>query len=57
MENSEVTKKKYPTGGIIVVTLGVIFLINNFFPTINFDKLWPIILIIVGISMLLKNKK
>lgn len=57
MENNEKPTKKYPTGGIIVITLGVIFLINNFFPAVNLEKVWPVILIIIGISMVLKAKR
>lgn len=57
MENNE-KPTKYPTkGGIIVITLGVIFLINNFFPAVNLEKVWPVILIIIGISMVLKAKR
>ncbi len=41
-------------GGIILITLGVLFLIEKFFPRLNFGDLWPIILIVAGI-LILKN--
>jgi phage shock protein C len=42
-------------GGIILVALGSIFLADEFIPGFNFDKLWPLILIGVGIYILTKN--
>ena len=41
-------------GGIILITLGVLFLIEKFFPRLDFGDLWPIILIVAGI-LILKN--
>ncbi|MCD4745987.1 MAG: PspC domain-containing protein [Bacteroidales bacterium] len=42
-------------GGLILITLGAIFLIDRFVPRINFGDLWPIILIIIGVVLIGKN--
>lgn len=41
-------------GGIILITLGILFLVEKFFPGLDFGDLWPIILIVAGI-LILKN--
>ncbi len=43
------------TGGLILITLGILFLIDRFVPQINFGDLWPIILIVIGITILMRN--
>ena len=47
--------------GLILITLGVIFLVIRYFPRIDFSDLWPVILIVVGIVLLrnafIGNKK
>ena len=47
--------------GLILITLGVIFLVIRYFPRIDFSDLWPVILIVVGIVLLrnafISNKK
>ena len=43
--------------GIVLLVLGCIFLADNFIPKIRFADFWPIILIALGLSMLLKAKK
>jgi uncharacterized membrane protein HdeD (DUF308 family) len=35
-------------GGIILITLGLIFLANRFIPNINFHNLWPLVLVVLG---------
>ena len=45
-------KNRRILGGIIIVTIGLIFLLNGFFPWVGWNKLWPIILIAVGIIMM-----
>ncbi len=35
-------------GGIILISLGLIFLANRFIPNINFGDLWPLLLVILG---------
>ncbi len=42
-------------GGVVLITLGVLFLLDQFIPNINFGDLWPVLLIVIGISILFKN--
>ena len=47
------------TGGIIMITLGVIFLCNTVFNINLFSQLgkfWPLILVALGVSILLKER-
>ena len=50
-------KKENVIGGLVLITLGVIFLADEFIPWISFQKLWPLILISIGIGMLYTNSK
>ena len=43
-------------GGVMLITVGALFLISNFVPHIDFGQLWPVIVIAVGV-MLILNKK
>jgi len=47
--------------GIMFILIGFIFLINEFFPQIDFKDFWPLLLIITGIIIiydeLQKDKK
>lgn len=45
------------TTGIILITLGVLFLISRYFPAIDFRDLWPFILIVVGILIIYRGKQ
>ena len=38
--------------GIILITLGLIFLADRFLPRIDFGDLWPVILLVAGIVMI-----
>ena len=59
-ENMEEQKKQPKNdgnlwGGLILITLGAIFLIDRFVPRIDFGDLWPLILIVVGVILISKN--
>ena len=44
-------------GGAIIIAIGIIFLLQNF---LNFDvmgKLWPVILIIIGVGVVFSQRK
>ena len=41
-------------GGVILIALGAIFLIDRFVPRIDFGDLWPVILIAVGAILITK---
>jgi phage shock protein C len=54
-------KKGSLIGGLILITLGAIFLADEFLPNIDFGDLWPVILIVIGAGILInaftgKNK-
>jgi LiaI-LiaF-like transmembrane region len=39
------------TGPLILITLGVLFLLNNLYPDLfRFGRMWPVILIVIGLS-------
>ena len=48
---------KGKTLGFILIALGVIFLAGNYLPDFGIERLWPIILIAIGISILCSGKK
>ena len=39
-------------GGIALIVLGALFLLDNFFPGFDFEHFWPLLLIAVGTGML-----
>ena len=50
------------TGPIVLIVLGALFLLNNLVPGFPFSRMWPVILIVIGISKILeyfqsKNRK
>ena len=42
-------------GALVLITLGALFLADEFIPHISFGDLWPIILIVIGIGLLINN--
>ena len=42
-------------GGLILISLGAIFLIDRFVPHIDFGDLWPLILIVIGVILITKS--
>ncbi len=45
------------TGGLILLGLGLFFLIQNFFPLWDIARLWPVILIIIGLAILVGSSE
>lgn len=43
--------------GIILITLGGLFLAGQFIPRINFGDLWPVLLIVVGILIIFSRSR
>lgn len=43
--------------GLIILLIGFILLFNTFFPWISFGRLWPLLLIIIGVSILLSGTR
>jgi phage shock protein PspC (stress-responsive transcriptional regulator) len=58
-ENMESQKKQKNDGnlwgGLILITIGAIFLIEKFVPALDFGDLWPLILVVVGVILISKN--
>lgn len=49
---NEDKKNSRVIGALILLGLGSLFLINNFLPHLSIGKLWPLILIIIGLGIL-----
>jgi hypothetical protein len=37
-------------GAFILITLGVLLLLNNLYPEFDFLRTWPVILIVIGLA-------
>jgi phage shock protein PspC (stress-responsive transcriptional regulator) len=42
-------------GGLVLITLGALFLADEFIPHVRFGDLWPLILVAIGIGLLINN--
>jgi len=42
-------------GGLVLITLGILFLIDKFVPRVDFGDLWPIILVVAGIGLIFNS--
>jgi len=51
------TTRRGITGGIVLIALGVLFLLNNFLPDFRIGDYWPLILVAVGVGLLLKGRR
>ena len=40
-------------GGLVLITLGALFLANQLIPNVDFGDLWPIILVVIGGGLLI----
>ena len=54
MNGSEVPWARAIRGPITLITLGVLFAMNNF-TTYHFDQTWPVLLIVFGLLSLLRR--
>ena len=43
-------------GGVILIVLGLIFLANQFIPGIDIGRLWPLILVAIGIGIIFRRR-
>jgi hypothetical protein len=42
-------------GPLLLIVLGVLFLLNNMYPgSFRFGKMWPIILIVIGLAKVIE---
>jgi hypothetical protein len=44
-------------GGIVLITLGLLFLAGNLVPDLDFGDLWPVLLIVIGGGLLWKSRQ
>jgi phage shock protein C len=45
-------RDRHATAGLILVLIGLMFLMSNILPGwINWDKMWPLILVVIGLAM------
>ena len=43
------------TGPLLLIVLGVLFLLNNLYPEqFRFGRMWPVILIVIGITKVIE---
>lgn len=42
-------------GGLVLITMGLIFLADEFIPWFSFGKLWPLIFVAIGVGLLWNN--
>jgi len=52
METNQTTKL---WSAVMFIVLGLILLLEEFFPHIDFDDFWPLLLIITGVIMIVNN--
>ncbi|MDD5530737.1 MAG: PspC domain-containing protein [bacterium] len=50
-------KSRRVVSGLIIITIGVLFLVNNLFSYWDFEKFWPLILIVLGIAILIMEPR
>jgi hypothetical protein len=50
--HQEAKQKGNLIGGLVLITLGAIFLADQFIPHLDFGDLWPVILIVIGVGLL-----
>ncbi len=43
-------------GGVVLVTLGVLFLLRNIYPWFRFEDYWPVILIAIGFVLIWRSR-
>jgi phage shock protein C len=43
------------TGGIVLIVIGAIFLVSQFVPGLDIGKLWPLILVGIGVTMIVRG--
>ena len=44
-------------GGVILITLGILFLLANLVPGLDFGDLWPVLLLVIGGGLLWKSRR
>lgn len=55
--DAESLRKRSLVPGVILIGLGLVFLAANFFPELDMGKLWPVILVVIGLALLMQRKR
>jgi hypothetical protein len=42
-------------GGLIMIGIGLVFLIDRFIPRIHFGDFWPVLIVIAGIALIISS--
>lgn len=42
-------------GGLVLITLGILFLVDRFVSGVDFGDLWPIILVVAGVGLIINS--
>ena len=42
-------------GGLVLITLGLLFLVDEFIPCLDFGDLWPFLLVVIGVGLLING--
>lgn len=56
-EGNREDKDSHILGGLFLIFLGMLFLVGEFLPWFHLGKLWPLILIFLGVVLLFKDKR
>jgi uncharacterized membrane protein HdeD (DUF308 family) len=44
------------TGPLILIVLGILLLLNNLYPSVySFSRIWPVILIVIGVAKIVES--
>ncbi|MHB8124127.1 MAG: PspC domain-containing protein [Desulfitobacteriaceae bacterium] len=54
---SDEHRKRAKLGGIILIVLGCLFFLDRWFPVFSMSKMWPLILIIIGLAILWRGER
>lgn len=59
IDDTEKDRKGRLVGGLIILTIGLIFLFQNIMPQygLNFGKLWPLIIIVIALGVIIDSGK
>ena len=41
-------------GPLLLIVIGVLFLLRNMYPYFGFEKMWPVILIVIGLAKIIE---
>lgn len=41
-------------GPLLLIVIGVLFLLRNIYPYFGFEKMWPVILIVIGLAKVIE---